>query len=232
LDELQQIEPLDDKIRTQIPNNKFIIGYTGTIGAANAIDTFLEAHKYIDNDDIIFVIVGDGQEKPKLIGPVRSLRLYDVEWVAAFDASIGHVGGSAAALREVRNGNYRDIDQFFNPGSYWRASDRYAPHNVYTNFSRLDALNKAKGYTTSKFTGFSRIDAEPVEVPDATSIDIKISGFLYDSHYTYNQKTNKYARNQAGEKHLDREDGQITPSVIVAMNVNETSVLKMVGARI
>jgi len=67
LDELQQIEPLDDKIRTQIPNNKFIIGYTGTIGAANAIDTFLEAHKYIDNDDIIFVIVGDGQEKPKLI---------------------------------------------------------------------------------------------------------------------------------------------------------------------
>mgnify|MGYP002682330215 FL=1 len=67
LDELQQIEPLDDKIKTQIPNNKFIIGYTGTIGAANAIDTFLEAHKYIDNDDIIFVIVGDGQEKPKLI---------------------------------------------------------------------------------------------------------------------------------------------------------------------
>jgi len=196
----------------------------------------------LKNSGVVFEAIAEGgitrflvlyqQEKPKLIGPVRSLRLYDVEWVAAFDASIGHVGGSAAALREVRNGNYRDIDQFFNPGSYWRASDRYAPHNVYTNFSRLDALNKAKGYTTSKFTGFSRIDAEPVEVPDATSIDIKISGFLYDSHYTYNQKTNKYARNQAGEKHLDREDGQITPSVIVAMNVNETSVLKMVGARI
>lgn len=190
----------------------------------------------LKNSGVVFEAIAEGgitrflvlyqQEKPKLIGPVRSLRLYDVEWVAAFDASIGHVGGSAAALREVRNGNYRDIDQFFNPGSYWRASDRYAPHNVYTNFSRLDALNKAKGYTTSKFTGFSRIDAEPVEVPDATSIDIKISGFLYDSHYTYNQKTNKYARNQAGEKHLDREDGQITPSVIVAMNVNETSVFE------
>jgi len=70
------------------------------------------------------------QEKPQLIGPVRSLRLYDVEWLAAFDAGICHVGGSAAALSEIRNGSYRDLDQFFNSSSYWRASNRYAPHNV------------------------------------------------------------------------------------------------------
>ena len=190
----------------------------------------------LKNSGIVFEAIAEGgitrflvlyqQEKPTLIGPVRSLRLYDVDWVAAFDASIGHVGGSAAALREVRNGNYRDIDQFFNSGSYWRASDRYAPHNVYTNFNRLDALNKAKGYTTSNFTGFTRQDGGAVEIPDATSIDIKISGFLYDSHYTYNAKNNNYARNQAGVPHLDREGGQITPDVVIAMNVNEVTVFE------
>ncbi|MDI6833814.1 MAG: glycosyltransferase family 4 protein [Bacteroidales bacterium] len=72
LEELQDIEPLNNDIRNKIPNDKFIIGYTGTIGAANAIDVFLEASKYIDNDDIIFVIVGDGQEKSKLINNYKN----------------------------------------------------------------------------------------------------------------------------------------------------------------
>ena len=58
------------------------------------------------------------QEKPQLIGPVRSLRLYDVEWLAAFNSSIGHVGGCSGALGEVRNGSYRDLDQFFNPNYF------------------------------------------------------------------------------------------------------------------
>ena len=77
------------------------------------------------------------EQKPQLIGPVRSVRMYYVDWIAAFNASVGHIGGSAAALAEVRNGNYRDIDQFFNAGAYWRATDRYAPHNVYTSFENL-----------------------------------------------------------------------------------------------
>ena len=163
-------------------------------------------------------------EKPQLIGPVRSLRLYDIDWLAAFNASIGHVGGSAAALNEIRNGSYRDIDQFFNYQYYWRSTDRWAPHNVYTSFAKLDELNISKGYITSKFTGFSRVDGKPVKKPNATNINIVISGFLYDSSYLYNAKTNTYARSQAGEPHLDRESGQITPSVVIAMRVNESTV--------
>ena len=54
------------------------------------------------------------QEKPTLIGPVRSVRIYYVDWLAPYQASVAHIGGSYAALQEVRNGNYRDIDQFFN----------------------------------------------------------------------------------------------------------------------
>ncbi|MEO5949287.1 MAG: DUF3048 domain-containing protein, partial [Candidatus Saccharimonas sp.] len=100
------------------------------------------------------------EAKPQLIGPVRSVRMYYVDWIAAYNASIAHIGGSAAALKEVRNGSYRDIDQFFNAPYYWRATDRYAPHNVYTSFAKLDALNAAKGYTSSSFTGFTRQDGK------------------------------------------------------------------------
>ncbi len=68
LEELKQIEPLSEEIEKQIPKDKFIIGYTGTVGIANALDSFLEsAIELQDNEDIVFVIVGDGQEKKRLV---------------------------------------------------------------------------------------------------------------------------------------------------------------------
>lgn len=190
----------------------------------------------LKNSGIVFEAIAEGgitrflvlyqQEKPQLIGPVRSIRLYDVEWVAAFDASVGHVGGSAGGLAEIRNGSYRDIDQFFNPGSYWRATDRPAPHNVYTSFARLDALNAAKGYTSSNFVGFNRVDGKTSDTPNATHITVKISSASYNSTYTYDPATNTYLRFQAGAPHLDREDGQISPRVVVAIRVDESTVFQ------
>lgn len=157
------------------------------------------------------------QEKPQLVGPVRSLRMYYVDWLAPYNASVAHVGGSANALAEVRNGNYRDIDQFFNAGSYWRASDRWAPHNVYTSFERLDALNAAKGYTSSKPLVFPRKDSTPAKAPTATSISVTMSGPLYNSSYTYDPTNNYYLRSQGGGAHTDREEGQITPRVVIVI---------------
>ncbi|HMH70106.1 MAG TPA: DUF3048 domain-containing protein [Candidatus Saccharimonadales bacterium] len=166
------------------------------------------------------------QDKPQLIGPVRSLRLYYVDWLAPYNASVAHVGGSLFALQEIRNGKYRDIDQFFNAGTYWRATDRYAPHNVYTSFAKLDALNAAKGYTESTFTGFSRIDGKPHDAPNATNVTINISGPLYNTSYTYDKAANRYNRLLGGVPHVDREEGAITPSVVIALKVDMTRVLE------
>ncbi len=190
----------------------------------------------IKNSGVVFEAIAEGgitrflviyqEQKPKLVGPVRSVRMYYVDWLAPFNASVAHVGGSSRALSEIRNGSYRDIDQFFNAGSYWRATDRYAPHNVYTSFEKLDALNKSKGYTSSTFTGFDRKDSDALETPTATKIDVTISSALYNSHYAYDASTNTYKRSQAGAAHLDREDGQIAPRVVIAMKVNETRVFE------
>src|SRR6266498_66131 len=162
------------------------------------------------------------ESRPGLIGPVRSLRPYYLSWMAPYDAAISHVGGSYNALNEVRSGGYKDIDQFFNGGSYWRATDRYAPHNVYTNFDRLDALNKAKGYTSSNFTGFPRKTESASKTPSATKIDIRISSALYDVHYDYEPATNSYIRFVGGKPHIDREGGQLKPKVVIAMKVKTT----------
>ena len=166
------------------------------------------------------------EAKPQLVGPVRSVRLYYVDWVAPFQASVAHIGGSKFALNEVRNGNYRDIDQFFNAGSYWRATDRWAPHNVYTSFERLDALNQKKGYTSSTFTAWPRKDSASAKEPTAVSIDVKISGALYNSHYEYDAASNTYKRSQGGAPHTDREAGQVTPSVVIVMDTTMTKVFE------
>lgn len=190
----------------------------------------------LKNSGVVFEAIAEGgitrflalyqEQKPQLIGPVRSVRMYYVDWVAAFDASVVHIGGSAAALAEVRNGSYRDIDQFFNAGAYWRATDRYAPHNVYTSFEKIDTLNKAKGYATSDFTGFKRADSTATPSPTATAIDVTISSALFNSHYTYSAATNTYDRAQGGAAHLDREDGQISPRVVIVMKVTQQRVLE------
>lgn len=190
----------------------------------------------LKNSGVVFEAIAEGgitrfavlnqQEKPALIGPVRSVRMYFVDWIAAFDASIAHVGGSLAALNEVRNGSYRDIDEFFNGGYYYRSTDRYAPHNVYTTSAKLDALNAAKGYTSSTFTGFTRKDSVAATTPTATSINVTISSALYNSSYTYNKATNTYDRSEGGAPHIDREAGQISPRVVVVMTIPEQTVLQ------
>ncbi len=165
------------------------------------------------------------ESKPQLIGPVRSLRMYYIDWAAPYQASIAHFGGSAASLKEVSNGSYRNLD-LMTGGYAWRASDRYAPHNVYTSFAKLDAFNAAKGYSTSAFTGFSRKDSKPASTQDATSIDLTISSALYNPHYDYNATTNTYARSVNGSASNDREGGQLTPSVVIALKVDMSLVLE------
>ena len=171
-------------------------------------------------------LAGYQEAKPQLIGPVRSVRMYYVDWAAPYNASIAHIGGSAAALAEVRSGNYRDLDQFFNAGSYWRATDRYAPHNVYTSFARLDTLNASKGYTSSTFKAFLRQDAKTPTTPTAKSIDITISSTWYNTHYDYDAPSNTYLRSIGGEPSNDREEGRLAPNVVIAMKVDMSRIFE------
>ena len=162
------------------------------------------------------------EARPSLIGPVRSLRPYFNDWVMAFDASIVYVGGSAVALHEARNKfKLKDLDQFFHPQTYWRATDRFAPHNVYTNFKRLDKLNQQKKYTKSEFEPLERKKPNPLKKPKAGTINLTISSDLYNVRYVYDKKSNSYKRFLGGEKHINRESKkQIAPDVVVALKIS------------
>lgn len=193
-------------------------------------------HSGLKQAEVVYEAIAEGgitrfltlfqQHKPQLIGPVRSLRMYYVDWLAPYQASVAHVGGSHASLQEIRGGKYRDIDQFFNGGSYWRANDRRPPHNVYTSFEKLDALNASKGYKSSQFTSFARADGKASDKPNATSIDVNFSSSWYNTHYDYDKASNTYLRSIGGQVSNDREEGRLAPSVVIALHVNETTVME------
>ena len=161
------------------------------------------------------------QNKPELIGPVRSIRPYYIDWVVPYNASFAHSGGSSRATQEINSGAHRNIGQPTNGAYYWRATDRFAPHNVYTSSAKLDELNQAKGYTSSSPKGFVRGEATSSETP-ASIVNVTISSPTFNSSYAYDSASKQYLRSQGGAPHLDREKGQISASVVIVLNVNET----------
>jgi glycosyltransferase involved in cell wall biosynthesis len=67
-EEVLRSEPLNTQVFNLIPKGKFIIGYTGTIGLANALEYFVDAAKLLSSrEEIHFFIVGDGYLKEALI---------------------------------------------------------------------------------------------------------------------------------------------------------------------
>ena len=60
-----QLQISEKYINEYIPKNKFIVAYAGTIGISNALDTFFECAKIMqDETNIHFLIVGEGDLLP------------------------------------------------------------------------------------------------------------------------------------------------------------------------
>lgn len=187
----------------------------------------------LDQAGVVFEAIAEGgvtrfmalyqDSQPDYLGPVRSARPYYIQWLLGFDAAYAHVGGSADALSDITAWHVKDLNQFYNASAYHRISTRYAPHNVYTSIAELNQLEASKGFGKSSYTGFDRKKEAPSKTPNATNIDIKFSGYYYDTHYDYDATTNTYKRSESGAPHMElHKDGsqvQIAPKVVVAMVV-------------
>ncbi|OIQ36300.1 MAG: hypothetical protein BM563_11115 [Bacteroidetes bacterium MedPE-SWsnd-G1] len=71
-DGLLEKEELSEDFIAKIPKNKFIIGYAGTMGMANALEYFVEASGLIKNDQVHFLLVGEGYLKEDLMNVSKS----------------------------------------------------------------------------------------------------------------------------------------------------------------
>jgi hypothetical protein len=152
---------------------------------------------------------------PDLVGPVRSARLYYIGWAAEWRALYVHSGGSPQALRKLRRDGQGelvyDADEFRWGGRYlWRATDRFPPHNVYSDGKTLRKLAKRLG-----------ADDGPLEPAWSFAADVPIERRPEGGHvvvpylanrivYRYDRETNRYVRSVTGaEPQVDAADGKV-----------------------
>jgi hypothetical protein len=165
------------------------------------------------------------------IGPVRSLRIYYLEWDTPFDCTIVHAGGPSDAINAVRAGGYKDLTESYT--YMWRSENNSVLHrawnNLFTSVSRLNSFADANSYTTSSPAGFARLTptestnerikdqvANQLDIdtateesvsnlnPSVTSIDIRY-GYTpnFNPHYDYDANSNTYKRSyESGAEQL------------------------------
>ena len=162
-----------------------------------------------------------------VIGPIRSLRLYYLEWDTPFDCTIVHAGGADDALQAIASGGYRDLSEDYTY-MYRGTSGARLWNNLFTTSAYLKQFNENNGYDSSNVKGFtrmtpgesdkSRVNAgvkEKLDITKATtentsetiaaisSIDLDLGGWdNFNVHYEYDPDTNTYGRSyQSGLEH-------------------------------
>ena len=81
LPEVENAEPLSKDFAEQLPKDKKIIGYCGTLGRANALHNLVEVANMVkdSNPDLFFAIVGKGPEKDNLNALIAKYGLTNIK---------------------------------------------------------------------------------------------------------------------------------------------------------
>lgn len=162
-----------------------------------------------------------------VIGPIRSLRLYYLEWDTPFDCTIVHAGGADDAIAAVRAGGYKDLTENYTYMYRGSASARRW-NNLFTTSANLARMNVDRSYGSSNIKGFSRMTPEesdrartnklatnPLNITkpasgDTSSMQAEASSInlhygyasVYNVHYDYDMATNSYKRSyESGSAH-------------------------------
>ena len=93
------------------------------------------------------------------IGPIRSLRLYYLQWDTPFDCTIVHAGGADDALAAVKEGGYKDLSENYTY-MYRSYGGSRAWNNLFTTGAYLARVNTEWGYGESQVNGFARMTPE------------------------------------------------------------------------
>ncbi len=157
-----------------------------------------------------FMAVFDGSSPDASeIGPIRSARVYYIEWAEPYQALYVHAGGSPAALDLLWHVLLINTD-LLSTGPSWRSSDRLAPHNLYTSSTTLKKWMADHGTQSVDFSAARLLhkDDNPRPGPH-TRISFDFGAVSRsDVVWGYDPTTNSYLRWMWGAPHLDRISGQ------------------------
>lgn len=167
--------------------------------------------------DIVYEIIVEGGETRLMlilqdkdldkIGPIRSARHYFLDYALENDAIYVHFGSSPQALSDIEKYSVDNINGINESStSFWRVSDKYAPHNAVTNTDNIMKIAQREGYATKtdKETVLNYVVKE-VNLEDgetANTVTIPYSE-VNTVKYKYDADKKEYVRYSREEKQVD-----------------------------
>lgn len=164
----------------------------------------------------------------KEVGPVRSARKYMVDIVGEYDGLFDHIGwasGTGNANTDAESYIYSTgTKSFLWSGYSWRSTDRVAPHNAYTDTSKLWSQATGKGWTVENYsidTWKFKNDAKLEERPLTSVIEFDFgSTDNYAVRWTYDRNANVYKRECGGTTSIDKVTGiQLETKTLIVQEV-------------
>lgn len=220
------------------------------------IDNIVEARPQsgLSRADIIYEAVAEGGitrfmpiffcQDAGDITPVRSARTHFLMWISEYDGLYAHVGGAGndptvnakvRAMGQIIDWKIKDLDQF-NTGfpTYWRGTDRFAPHNVHTTSDKLWAKAKERRWEAADETGKrwdetfrkwvfkDELSREQRPASGSAVINFWNNQTDYAVTWRYDPDKNAYLRFHKDQAHVDPLTGeQITAKNVVVQFVPE-----------
>lgn len=159
------------------------------------------------------------------VGPIRSARLFFMDWLKEYDAFFAHAGGNEDALANI--GSYGIKDLVHSQNYFWRDYKGKAVSSEHTLYSSTDKLYQ---YASDKKYDISSSDFEALKFKAdgpadsaGKSVEINFSSASYKVKWVYNPTENNYARFLAGQEHKDRVSGdRLFAKNIIIQTVDRT----------
>ena len=163
---------------------------------------------------------------PARVGPVRSARQSDLNYLSVLHPILAHVGASEQVTKLVRDASktagFVDIDEFEHPEAFERTTDRVAPYNAYTSAAKLRAAAGAVGNATVDVGALAYGDAAAGGEQSGTSLTVPYGEPV---RYEYDAGRGAYHRSYGGgAKTLDAVAGEVLPDNVVVIRTEVTQI--------
>ncbi len=151
------------------------------------------------------------------MGPIRSARPYFVDWTEGLSALLVHCGGSPSALAKIIKENINNLNEFYQTNYFWRSSDNFAPHNIFTSTEKLKEYLEKLDLTNGNFDSwkFKKEGHKGGEINKFKNIKIDFKNRGYEVYWQYDEDNNLYKRFLNNEVHKDAEDNEITAKNLI-----------------
>lgn len=154
------------------------------------------------------------------LGPIRSARPYFIDIAKDYNLSFAHCGGSEEALERVSNEKLLSINEMQNGSTFYRSTDRKAPHNLYTTSDSILQFIKNKGLNSRTNIGLSFNDSYYLNsaLTPCNSVLVK-TGPYYKTSYDY--KNGYYEKSMDGTPATDKETGEVIKTKNIVIQITD-----------